>query len=221
MALRRKRIRLTNYDYSQDGFYFITIATQKRIPYFGSIQEKRNVYSPFGFIAENCLKEVPIFFPYIHLDEYIIMPDHIHLIFQIKNESYEIHDENELSDISEFRKQSEFRRVLINQDPTVNHNDHIVNRIDPTVNPNLDQQSINKNRNSDKSWILMKWKENHIGKVVRHFKAKTSFLIHKSGEQNFAWVSRYYDHIIRNKRSLENIRMYIRTNPRRHSNVIQ
>jgi len=54
----------------------------------------------------------------------------------------------------------------------------------------------------------------NLGRVIRWFKAITTYYIHRQfPNENFAWQSRYHDIIIRNKEQLENIRKYIITNP--------
>ena len=44
------------------------------------------------------------------------------------------------------------------------------------------------------------------GKIIRYFKTKTTKMLHEKGLENFQWQRLHYDHIIRNNRSLENIR---------------
>jgi len=67
----RKNIRLKNYDYSQDGAYFITICTDFKQPIIDD-----NV----KFLIENELKDLENIFVGLQLDFYSIMPDHIHFI---------------------------------------------------------------------------------------------------------------------------------------------
>jgi REP element-mobilizing transposase RayT len=56
-----------------------------------------------------------------------------------------------------------------------------------------------------------------LGKIVRHFKAKTTKLIHDTGARSFQWQRNYYEHIIRNDTDLTRIRTYIANNPLRWS----
>ncbi len=53
-----------------------------------------------------------------------------------------------------------------------------------------------------------------IGKMMRWYKGRVSYECKKSGIK-FTWQARFHDHIIRNKRSLENIRRYVQDNPLR------
>lgn len=86
---RIESTRLRTHDYSGDGMYFVTICTRNKIPYFGEIISGEMVISSIGQIAVNFWNEIPLHFPAITLDEYVIMPDHIHgiIINQISVET--------------------------------------------------------------------------------------------------------------------------------------
>jgi len=77
---RNESIRLPNYDYTSPGYYFVTICADNRNNYFGSIEDGVMQLSEFGKIAEFCWVEIPNHFKHAVLDEYIIMPNHIHAI---------------------------------------------------------------------------------------------------------------------------------------------
>src|SRR4051812_39399495 len=79
----RRSIRLKGYDYSYPGYYFITICVQHREPYLGKIRNGEVVLSQAGEMARKwwCLLNQK--FKNIEIDEFIIMPNHIHGIIQI------------------------------------------------------------------------------------------------------------------------------------------
>ncbi|MCX6122937.1 MAG: hypothetical protein NTX44_15100 [Ignavibacteriales bacterium] len=79
----RKSIRLKEYDYSQPGEYFVTICTYDRKCFLGEGIEEKIKLSPIGEIVENCWKEIPKHFSKVNLDEYVIMPNHVHVIIVI------------------------------------------------------------------------------------------------------------------------------------------
>ena len=79
----RKLNRLKNYDYSQSGCYFVTICTKNRIEHFGKIEDAKMILSQYGEIAERYWKEIPNYYKNGKIDEYIIMPNHIHGIMII------------------------------------------------------------------------------------------------------------------------------------------
>ena len=86
----RKHCRLKEYDYSQNGKYFITICSFKRKNIFsdivGAIHESPEVkLKPCGKIADNVIKQLEDRFQIV-VDNYVIMPNHIHLIISIENQ---------------------------------------------------------------------------------------------------------------------------------------
>lgn len=81
----RKPNRLRNYDYSQNGMYFITICAKDRFKYFGEIENGKMMLNELGKIAEKCYLEIPNHFLGVFLDEFMIMPNHIHVIIEINN----------------------------------------------------------------------------------------------------------------------------------------
>ena len=85
---RRNSLRYPGRDYSLPGKYFITISTADRKKLLGTIENGEMLLSDIGSIAYKLWCEIPQHFPYITLDEFIIMPNHIHGIIIInKNPS--------------------------------------------------------------------------------------------------------------------------------------
>ena len=83
----RKPTRLKPYDYSNSGWYFVTICTYQHQERFGQIKNELMVLSELGKIAEKCWLDIPKHFPNCELDYYVIMPNHIHGIVIINNEN--------------------------------------------------------------------------------------------------------------------------------------
>ena len=79
----RKSIRLNGYDYAQEGWYFITICTKDRLYLFGNVKNEQMVLNKYGKIALEKWDEIPHHYPNVVLDEFIVMPNHIHGILQI------------------------------------------------------------------------------------------------------------------------------------------
>ncbi len=77
--------RLQNWDYSSNGYYFITICTKERQHYFGEIINNVMCLSKIGEIVQKYWVEIPIHFSFVELDKFVIMPNHIHGIVIIKN----------------------------------------------------------------------------------------------------------------------------------------
>lgn len=81
---RIETCRLKNWDYGSNGKYFITICTKYHISYFGKIVNGQMKLSKLGKMAYKCWEEIPKHFPFVHLDAYVIMPNHVHGIISIE-----------------------------------------------------------------------------------------------------------------------------------------
>lgn len=89
----RKPNRLKDYDYSQDGAYFITICTKDRKEILSEIQptDVGNAVlgipfvelTEYGKITEKIILQMQDFYDYMRIEKFVIMPNHIHLIITI------------------------------------------------------------------------------------------------------------------------------------------
>ena len=86
----RKSIRLKRYDYSQSGWYFITICTQNRKPIFGDIIDEEMALTEFGIIVKSEWEKTADIRNNINIDEFIIMPNHLHGIIGIIDDEYDL-----------------------------------------------------------------------------------------------------------------------------------
>ena len=69
---KRKSIRLLDYDYSQNGMYFVTICTQNRQCIFGDIKNGKMMLSDIGKITNNCWNDIPQHFSQASLHKFVI-----------------------------------------------------------------------------------------------------------------------------------------------------
>jgi REP element-mobilizing transposase RayT len=87
----RKRIRLEDYDYSQNGAYFITLCVKDRHELLGKIHVGEHIVLPqlskIGKIVETSIKNIGAVYRSIKVDKYVIMPNHVHMILCIKTDS--------------------------------------------------------------------------------------------------------------------------------------
>lgn len=84
MRQGRKSVRLSHYNYSQEGLYFVTICTSGGKYWFGSIEEHGVLcHSGIGKQAQLLLLETPKHHESCLLDEFVIMPNHAHCIIQL------------------------------------------------------------------------------------------------------------------------------------------
>lgn len=79
-----RSLRLPDYDYRRDGAYFITVCTNHRLCRFGSIQAGVFIPNEAGTEMEGIWRTLPVRFPQVELDAFVVMPNHVHgiLLFQ-------------------------------------------------------------------------------------------------------------------------------------------
>jgi REP element-mobilizing transposase RayT len=80
----RRSIRLPGYDYSQDGWYFITICAQNQKCMFGRFTNGQIKLCEYGYIVDKCWKWLAQQYDYVYLDQYVVMPNHLHGIIIIR-----------------------------------------------------------------------------------------------------------------------------------------
>jgi putative transposase len=87
----RKILRLKDYDYSQQGLYFITIVTQDRTCLYGVIENEKMHINSAGALIQDMWYGLPKKFTGIYLDEFVLMPNHIHgLVGIVQQTEYSI-----------------------------------------------------------------------------------------------------------------------------------
>ena len=85
----RKQNRLSDFDYSLPGAYFITICTKDRRNLFWKDSRAQLntpqdvVLSHWGTIVASAVEQIPKHYPAISVDRYVVMPNHVHLLLQI------------------------------------------------------------------------------------------------------------------------------------------
>ncbi len=81
----RKSIRLMYYDYASAGYYFVTIVSNKRKCIFGEIENGNLKLNPAGLIVENSWEKIPLHYPNVNVDTFIVIPNHFHGIIIIND----------------------------------------------------------------------------------------------------------------------------------------
>ena len=80
----RRSMQMKEYDYSLPGAYFVTLLASGRKHLFGKVNLDQVELNEIGKIVEYCWLKIPKYFDNIKLDEYVIMPDHLHGIIFIE-----------------------------------------------------------------------------------------------------------------------------------------
>ncbi len=198
-----KQYRLPSHDYSDNGWYFVTICTKDKEDNLGNVIFYKNDFfvglSDIGKIVNKYWQELPNRFSEIKLDRYIIMPNHIHGIIIIRrNLIYQIPTDNDKTPtrINKTSVNLINQRNLINQIPT-----DVKNKKN---NQDIFRSGIKNNP--------MEMKKNSLGKIIRYFKGLSTYNIRRI-YQDFSWQPRFHDRVIRNQGELNRIKNYIVKNP--------
>ena len=158
----RRSIRLKDYDYTQPGAYFVTVCTHRTTCLFGEIVAGVMRLNSIGKAVEEEWLKTPILRPNVGLDEYVVMPNHLHGIVMM----------------------TDCGRGVLRYAPTLS-------------------------RFSSPSQTF--------GAIVRGFKSAPTKRINRlrgtPGQP--VWQRNYYEHIIRDERSLHRIQQYVDNNPQR------
>ncbi len=82
----RKKNRLQCYDYAEEGCYFITVCTRKKEKLFWLDNQptKAPALSEAGKEVCRCIEKICEIYPWITVDNYAVMPNHIHLLLQVQ-----------------------------------------------------------------------------------------------------------------------------------------
>ncbi|MCL2367685.1 MAG: hypothetical protein FWC72_01705 [Oscillospiraceae bacterium] len=87
---QRKRLRLEGYDYSNAGYYFVTVCVKDRHELLGEVvgdaplRVPHVALSEYGVFVDAQIRKISHIYPYVLIDHYIIMPNHIHVIANIE-----------------------------------------------------------------------------------------------------------------------------------------
>ena len=102
---KRTHPRLKNFDYSKNGYYFVTICTADHKEILSTVTVGRGlapaevILSPIGKIAEEQLLRLSLLHPLVKVEKYVIMPNHIHILLFIDGFSAGASPRPTLSDI--------------------------------------------------------------------------------------------------------------------------
>jgi len=182
--------RLQCWNYSAQGKYYMTLCTYNRQPQLGRIENGIMILSEYGRIVESEILKIPDYHKRIILDEWIIMPDHVHLLIELGALGFD----NGVSLVGE----------------TVNGETVVVGKIHEF---SLQQRLClsTEPTNDDLKQYRALRRRMIIPKILGKFQMLTSkqinILRNTPGQPN--WQHDYYDHIIRNHASYLRIKQYI------------
>jgi putative transposase len=186
----RRSIRLPGFDYTQPGAYFVTIVMHDRANLLGKINNEKVELSLLGQMIEVCWHGLPKTFN-VELDEFVIMPNHMHGIILISDDN-----------------RGKFNQGKASGDPSNILSTPILpdalplpvsNYIIGHIGSNLPQGTVSGSLNA----------------VIQNFKSvstrKINTFRHTPGAP--VWQRNYYERVIRGQQGLDAVRSYIQANP--------
>ncbi len=233
-APTRYSVRLKGYDYSQNGLYFVTICVQNHKCLFGNIRDGLVSLNYAGKIAEHELIEMPKHRRYVILKEHIIMPNHIHMIVEItdcRSVACNAHNTNNTHHTNNAQVPDNNPAPMVAKSPR--------RGVACNAHKTYDTQTTSKSRNvvmsgdgillgdgaavgvgpaagvarnapTVQNMSAISPKHGTLSVIVRAYKSAVSRRMGYS-----PWQRNYYEHIIRNEQSYNEITEYIRNNPKR------
>jgi len=180
----RKSVRLKGYDYSKSGYYFVTINLDNVRCMLAVWNTGVLTLTPIGEIIRKYWNEIPLHYPNASMDEFVIMPDHLHGIIGINDSSH---------------GSCSCKGVQLNA-PTNNKPQKTDNTTGNVKQPNPYFAAITPAGRS-------------LSVIIRNFKATVKHWCNEHGYPQFKWQRNFHEHIIRNDEELKLIRYYIQNNP--------
>ncbi len=191
MAHRRRyhsdSVRRSGWDYRQSAWYFITICTDRRLPYFGEVRNGIMGLSPTGCVALRYWENIAELNERAVLDAFIVMPNHIHGLLGLVPK------------------------------PNVNDSQEVgsLESNDPTSKTNGSTTSESTNRETSAHMSRISPDAGSVSAIVRSYKTAVTKRVRGTLRTDFGWQSRFHDHIVRTRQAFDNIRQYIQSNPAR------
>jgi REP element-mobilizing transposase RayT len=179
----RRSIRLRDYDYSREGTYFVTVCVLGRECLLGAVEGGEMVPNAAGWVVQTTWNELPKRFPNIELDEFVVMPNHLHGIIVIEGARGAM-------DLGAMEQGA------MNCAPTPPPDVAPVGaRFIAPAFPRIGNHRLT------------------LGEIIRTLKAVSTRMIRRDLMAEFGWQRNYHERIVRNEKDLAAIRTYIRANP--------
>lgn len=190
----RKNLRIQDYDYSHEGLYFITICVQDRLCLFGEIIDGEMMLNNAGKLVEKEWLKLPQRFVNIKLHEFVVMPNHFHAIIEIVGAPLVVP-----------QNQMVVKNIVSGQGDLGQHDTG---------------QPFDRGQPQGIAPAGDVPKPKTVGHMLGAFQSIVS-VEYIRGVKNLGWEPfngklwqrNYWEHIIRNKQSYENITQYIKNNP--------
>ncbi|MBI1976619.1 MAG: transposase [Candidatus Omnitrophica bacterium] len=185
MPGNRKSIRLKDYDYAQQGAYYVTVCANDRECVFGDVRNGKMVLNGAGDMVTHNWNKLPDRFPNIKMDEFIVMPNHLHGVIVIVGKTGDVgaplvgalNDVDDRAGPRSCREAGTRQRAPIKGAPTVGE-------------------------------IIGAFKSLTTNEYIRNVRINNWPSFNKQ-----LWQRNFYEHVIRTESDLTSIREYIINNP--------
>ncbi len=187
--------RMPGWDYSRNGYYFVTFIIQNFECLLGKIENDKMIFSDFGRIANHEWLESFKIRKELFLDEYQIMPNHVHAIIILKNKNrLDNRVGPGVGDVGDVGDVETHGRASLHADPA-----------DPAKQFKRKPKSISSFMAGYKSSVTTK---------IDDFIDLHNLPFEKYNKTNRFWQINYHDHIIRDQKEYWRIKKYIQNNPK-------
>lgn len=187
----RRSIRLSGWDYSFPGWYFVTICAYKKEFLFGNIIDQQMVCNELGGIILKEFLRIPERFSNTALDCFVVMPNHVHFVLSVGA----VHSTNHPSypggyDLS----------VSLGDEPPINFDN---------IQSDAQTGAIRELPLREKRRKML------LSKMVGYFKMNSAKKINVIRQSPGCpiWQRNYFERIIRDENELQRIQEYILQNP--------
>jgi REP element-mobilizing transposase RayT len=215
----RRSIRLKGFDYSKAGLYFIAICCQDRISRFGNIENSKMILNQFGEVAFNEWVKLTERFINFQIDEFQIMPNHIHGIILL-NDFPNVGAGFTPAQPPSFDNSAQHPSFDNSaQHPSFDNSAQPQSFDNPVINSNCENSTLRDIRatglmdNGATARVAPT-----VGNIIGAYKSLVTngcLNIYKLNNKTMGklWQRNYYEHIIRNEKSYQTIANYIINNP--------
>ncbi|MBF0431269.1 MAG: transposase [Fibrobacteria bacterium] len=216
-------LRSWYWDYSKPGFYFITMCVLNRGHLFGVIENGKLKGNPFSDIVRAVWDALPASYQNIRLDEFVIMPEHVHFVIEIVGE----HERGGYH----YRADHQYRAAHPICESPIGAGHRGRPRIHeswvPSGKPHVPEggdmmDSIIDDMKRELSWrVNNPWAKSRrkmlIPKIIGRFKMQSAKAINllRGFQGNKVWQADYYERVVRDNGELARIRQYIQENPKK------
>ncbi len=228
---RRRTSRAQWWNYGWDATYFITICTYNRQHHFGEITDGIMHLSPQGHFANDFWYEITDHAQHVILDEFVVMPNHIHGIIILQGNENNVRENDEETRRKFLHAQREYSDDFdINESPetTSNEPDSSNPRQDVGTGHALSLRPVGDLKNQDEmpptnhkippadlrtigQQRFQNIGKNTISSIIGGYKSAVTKHARRGGHE-MAWQVRFHDHIIRDEKEFHYIAEYIRNN---------